>query len=91
MKRFESRRVVVTGAASGIGRASALRLADEGARVVCCDLAEEGAKETASAIASAGGQALYGAGVGSTVDAAKLTEDGARRAGGTRAQRLNGV
>ncbi|HEV3353169.1 MAG TPA: SDR family NAD(P)-dependent oxidoreductase [Acidimicrobiales bacterium] len=39
MSRFEGRTVVVTGAASGIGRATADRLTDEGARVVGADLA----------------------------------------------------
>ncbi|MES1933869.1 short-chain dehydrogenase [Salinisphaera shabanensis T35B1] len=37
MKRFENRTVIVTGAASGIGRASAIRFAQEGARVVLVD------------------------------------------------------
>jgi len=38
MKRFEGRRVLVTGAASGIGQATALRLHDEGAEVVAADV-----------------------------------------------------
>jgi meso-butanediol dehydrogenase/(S,S)-butanediol dehydrogenase/diacetyl reductase len=37
-KRFEDKTAVVTGAASGIGRASALRLGEEGARVFACDI-----------------------------------------------------
>jgi len=41
VKRFADRVVLVTGAASGIGRATALRLADEGATLFCCDLQPE--------------------------------------------------
>src|SRR5262245_914181 len=40
--RFSSRRALVTGAASGIGRATALRLAREGATVACLDRDESG-------------------------------------------------
>ncbi|MFH8657463.1 SDR family NAD(P)-dependent oxidoreductase [Streptomyces afghaniensis] len=50
--------VIVTGAASGIGRAAALRLAREGARVVVADLNAEGAKSVVGAIESAGGTAV---------------------------------
>ena len=38
--RFENNTIIVTGAGGGIGRASALRLAREGAHVVCMDIAE---------------------------------------------------
>ena len=38
--RFENKTIIITGAGGGIGRASALRLAGEGARVVCMDIAE---------------------------------------------------
>ena len=41
------RHIVVTGAASGIGRACALAFAEEGARVTVSDLNEEGALATA--------------------------------------------
>ena len=43
--RFENKRAVVTGGASGIGRATALRLADEGAHVLIGDVDEAGAAE----------------------------------------------
>jgi NAD(P)-dependent dehydrogenase (short-subunit alcohol dehydrogenase family) len=39
--RFEGRTAIVTGAGSGIGLATALRLADEGARVIASDLSQE--------------------------------------------------
>lgn len=45
--RFSGKRVVVTGAASGIGRATARRFAEEGARVVIADLNRKGLEETA--------------------------------------------
>ncbi|MFE2416768.1 SDR family NAD(P)-dependent oxidoreductase [Streptomyces hokutonensis] len=50
--------VLVAGAATGLGAASARRLADEGAWVVVADLDAEGARRTASVIADAGGEAV---------------------------------
>jgi NAD(P)-dependent dehydrogenase (short-subunit alcohol dehydrogenase family) len=54
--RFTGKCAVVTAAASGIGRATALRLAAEGARVACVDVSPAVA-ETRRVIAAAGGQA----------------------------------
>jgi NAD(P)-dependent dehydrogenase (short-subunit alcohol dehydrogenase family) len=54
-RRFEEKVALITGAASGIGRAAALRLASEGARVFGHDLNAEGLAETAELVASAGG------------------------------------
>jgi NAD(P)-dependent dehydrogenase (short-subunit alcohol dehydrogenase family) len=48
MMRFTDRVAIITGAGSGIGRATALRLAREGAKVVLADWSEEGLQETAS-------------------------------------------
>ena len=49
---------IVTGAASGIGRATALRLAKEGAHVVVTDIDLEKAKEVANEIKASGGKAI---------------------------------
>ncbi|MEU6805509.1 SDR family NAD(P)-dependent oxidoreductase [Streptomyces neyagawaensis] len=54
MERLNSRRILVTGSASGIGRATTLRLLSEGARVVATDVAEDGLEETAGLAAKAG-------------------------------------
>lgn len=51
------RTALVTGAASGIGRATALLLAEAGAAVHCADRDERGLAETAALIAKAGGSA----------------------------------
>ena len=44
--RFAGKGAFVTGAGHGIGRATTVRLADEGAAVLCFDLKPEGAEET---------------------------------------------
>ena len=56
--KLEGRVSVITGSASGIGRASAQEFAKEGALVVVADINLEGAQETAMQIKSAGGAAL---------------------------------
>lgn len=55
---LEGRIAIVTGGASGIGRATALQYADAGAAVVVADLNDDGAQEAVAEIARRGGDAL---------------------------------
>src|SRR2546421_11492505 len=57
-KQFEGKVALVTGAASGIGRASALAFAREGAKTVVADVLVEGGEETVRIIKERGGDAL---------------------------------
>ena len=54
MRRFENKVVLITGAAPGIGRATAERLASEGASLFLVDVSKEGLEETAKRCATAG-------------------------------------
>ena len=58
MPNLNDRVALITGAASGIGRASAIRMATEGAKVMCADLDAAGAEATANVINQEGGDAL---------------------------------
>jgi NAD(P)-dependent dehydrogenase (short-subunit alcohol dehydrogenase family) len=56
MRRFEGKSALVTGAASGIGRATALRLASEGGSIHGVDLDDAGLAETVAQVQAAGGK-----------------------------------
>ena len=58
MPDLKDKVALITGAASGIGRASALRMAGDGAKVMCADLDVAGAEATANVINQEGGDAF---------------------------------
>ena len=69
---FSGKVVLVTGAASGLGRAAALRFAAEGARLCLVDLNADGLTETARRIGEAGGQSVtYAGDLGDAANCAK--------------------
>ena len=57
--RLKNKVALVTGASSGIGRATCLLFAQEGARVVLVDINDAGGQETLAAIKQSGGDAIY--------------------------------
>jgi 3-oxoacyl-[acyl-carrier protein] reductase len=59
MRRFEGKRVIVTGGANGIGKATIVRFASEGATVVLTDIDRAAAESTAQQIARETGAAIY--------------------------------
>ncbi|MFA6207077.1 MAG: SDR family NAD(P)-dependent oxidoreductase, partial [Methylocystis sp.] len=59
MGRFDGKVALVTGAARGLGRVTALAFAREGARVSLADVDEAGGRETLDMIRAAGGEGLF--------------------------------
>ena len=59
MGRLDGKVCVITGAGGGIGRASALRFAEEGGRIACADIVEDTGRATAAAVVDAGGEAEF--------------------------------
>lgn len=75
-RRFEGRVALVTGGGSGIGRATAVRFALEGAAVAVADIDPEGGKETCREIETQGGRALFVlADVTRAADAEKMVKE----------------
>jgi NAD(P)-dependent dehydrogenase (short-subunit alcohol dehydrogenase family) len=58
MKRLEGKTAIITGAAAGIGEATARLFAEEGARCVLCDVAVDGLEKVVGEIRAAGGEAI---------------------------------
>ncbi len=59
MTRLTDKTALISGAGSGIGRAAALRFAEEGARVVLAELRPELGEPAAEAVRAAGGEAVF--------------------------------
>jgi NAD(P)-dependent dehydrogenase (short-subunit alcohol dehydrogenase family) len=59
IKQFEGKVALVTGGGSGIGRATALLFAQEGAKCVIADIFDESGRETVRMIEDAGGEAIF--------------------------------
>lgn len=59
MSKLENKVAIITGAGSGIGKATALLFAKEGAKVVVSDINEEGGNKVVEEIKSAGGEAIF--------------------------------
>jgi NAD(P)-dependent dehydrogenase (short-subunit alcohol dehydrogenase family) len=80
--RLQSKVALITGAGMGMGREAALLFAEEGARVVVCDIDRVAAEETVSLVKRAGGDATAAIGdVAVEDDVRRMTEEGVRRFG----------
>jgi len=58
-QKFENKVAIITGGSSGIGRASALAFAQEGAKIVVADIDIEGGAETVYIVERAGGEGIF--------------------------------
>ena len=81
--RLAGKSAIVTGGAGGIGRATSLALAAEGARVAVVDLEQDAAEAVAAEIRAAGGEAIaFGADVSAEPDVVRVVAAAAEQFGG---------
>lgn len=82
MKSLENKVAIITGAASGIGAATAKLFAAEGAKVVVSDISEEKGKQVAEEIVKSGGEAIFVAGDASkAADSEQLVKEAVKKFG----------
>jgi len=82
MMRLKDRVAIVTGAGSGIGEATAVLFAEEGAKVVVADIDEAGGKNTVAMIEKNGGEALFVlADISKDADARRIADEAANTYG----------
>jgi len=80
--RLKDKVALITGAGMGMGREAAVLFAEEGARLVVCDINKQAAEETVALVEKAGGRALAAVGdVALEEDVKRMVEDGTRRFG----------
>jgi NAD(P)-dependent dehydrogenase (short-subunit alcohol dehydrogenase family) len=80
--RLKDKVALITGAGMGMGREAAVLFAEEGARLVVCDINKKAAEETVALVEKAGGQALAAVGdVALEEDVKRMVDEGARRFG----------
>jgi len=84
MGALEGKRALITGAASGIGRATAILFGEEGASIVLADVDRSGGQATAAEIEAAGGKAVF-------VECDVTRTDDCARAAALAAERLGGI
>lgn len=59
MKQLEGKVIIITGGATGLGKAFALAFAEEGAKIVVSDIADEGLKQTKAEVEAKGGECIW--------------------------------
>ena len=80
--RLKGKVALITGAGMGMGREASVLFAEEGARIVVCDINDKAAKETVALVEQAGGKAVAAVGdVAVEGDVKRMIEEGVRAFG----------